>query len=51
MKGTHNYRLSVYATNSHLKLQIGFGLNELLNQIDPIMVSETSLNLSYERRI
>lgn len=51
MKGTHNYRLSVYATNSPLKLQVGFGLNELLNQINPIMVSETSLNLSYERRI
>lgn len=51
MKGSHNYRLSVYATNKPLKLQNGFRLNELLNQVDSIMISEANLNLPYERRI
>lgn len=48
--GRHNYRLTVYGTAEPLNLETGFGLNELMDRIDPILIEQTSLNLSYERR-
>lgn len=48
--GIHHYRLSVYAMNSALNLEAGFGLNELMNRIDNVTIAETSQNLFYERR-
>lgn len=48
--GRHTYRLTVYATTKPLNLKNGFGQNELINSIDPVLIEQTSLNLSYERR-
>lgn len=48
--GQHELRLTVYATRVPLRLEAGFTLNQLMHQVDEVLVEQTSLNLSYERK-
>lgn len=47
--GRHTYRLTVYATSEPLKLATGFGLNDIMDNIDPVLIEQVSLNFSYKR--
>lgn len=49
-QGSHQYRLTVYALKTLIPVENGFYLNTLFDHLESVILDQTSLNLSYERR-